>query len=178
MNDIATDPSVNGSAALVQTLADLERRVQALETKVAALPDAQQMEERVAEQVKAGLPPPPPPIDPSQAPGFRDIQFPMPSMQTVVDTAKTTWMLLEMLAELKLLFWTLFDRRYHAAWLARVITVVLLLLILTSSLWLPLAFDNIVGHIWEKIINLMIGFAIFFVLHYEMRRYREWRNQR
>ena len=159
MNDIATD------------LADLERRVRALETKVASLPDAKQIDERI----QANLPPS---ADPSQAPSLKDLSLPIPSVDAIVSTAKTTWTLFAMFNELKMLFWTLFDRRYHMAWLTRVIAIVLLVLIVTSHWWLPLAFDNVIGHTWEKAVDLMLAFVMFFVLHFEMRRYQEWRSKR
>ncbi len=169
MNDIAIDESAGAK------LAELERRLEALETKVAALPDAQKLEEHVTERVRASLPPP---VDPVQPPTFKDISLPIPNVDSIVSTAKATWTLFEMFAELKLLFWTLLDRRYHMAWLTRVIVVVLLAAMLTSQWWLPFAWDNLVGRLWEKIINLVLGFVLFFVLHFEMRRYQEWLKKR
>lgn len=155
---------------------DLERRLQAVEARVAALPDPQQLEERVTERVKAKLPPP---IDPSQPPSFQDIELPIPNFQTVVATAKTTWTLLEMFSELNMLFWTLMDRRYHMAWITRVITIVLLVLILTSHWWAPLAgSDNFISHFWDKVIDLILGLILFIVLSFETRRYKEWRSRR
>ena len=178
MNDIAPDPSVNG-AALLQNLAELERRVLALEAKVAAIPDPQQLEERVTQNVKAGLPPPPPPVDPTRPPSFRDIEIPMPSVQTVVSTAKATWMLFEMVRELKMLFWMLFDRRYHMAWITRIVCIVLLLLILFSPWWVPLAgADNIASRIWDKVADVFLGLVLFTILSFETRRYKEWRQGR
>ena len=97
MSDTYTEPSANGMA---QTIAELERRVIALEAKVAAIPDTKQIEERITSNVKASLPPPPPPVDPTMPPSFKDIEIPMPSVQTVVDTAKVTWGFIEMLREL------------------------------------------------------------------------------
>jgi hypothetical protein len=169
MNDIAIDSSADSK------LADLERRLEAVETKVAAFPDVQKLEEHITERVKASMPPP---VEPAQAPSFKDIALPIPSVDSLVSTAKATWTLFEMVAELKLLFWTLLDRRYHMAWLTRVIVIVLLAAILTSQWWLPFAWDNIVGRLWEKIINLVLGFVLFFVLHFEMRRYQEWLKKR
>jgi hypothetical protein len=169
MNDIEIDTSTDAK------LAEMERRLQTLEVKVAALPDAQELETRITERVKANMPPP---IDPSEAPSFRDISLPMPNVQTIVATARTTWMVFELVKELKLLFWTLLDRRYHMAWITRAITLVLLAAVLTSQFWLPFAFDNIVGRTWEKVIDILIGLVMFLVLHYEMRRYQEWRNTR
>jgi len=165
MSDIAIDSATDSR------LAELERRVETLETKVAALPDAKQIEDRV----KASLPPP---VDPTQPPSFKDIALPIPNVDTIVATAKTTWTLFAMFNELKMLFWTLFDRRYHMAWLTRIITIALLVLILTSQWWLPLAFDNVIGRTWLKVVDLLLGFLLFFVLHFEMRRYQEWRSKR
>ena len=157
-------------------LGELERRVQTLETKVAALPSVEQIETRIVEQVKAM--PPLPPVETPALPTFKDISVPMPSIQAIVNTAKTTWTLFEMFNELKMLFWTLFDRRYHMAWVTRVVITFILLAILLSHWWLPFAFDNIIGRLWEKIINLLLGFVMFFILHFEMRRYQEWLGRR
>ncbi len=155
-------------------IAELENRVRTLETKVAALPSVEQIETRITEQVKAM----PPPVEPPVMPSFKDISIPIPSLNTLVNTARTTWTLIEMLNELKMLFWTLFDRRYHMAWATRVIVTVLLVAILLSHWWLPFAFDNVIGRLWEKVINLLLGFVMFFILHFEMRRYQEWLGKR
>lgn len=164
MNDLAIESAD-------AKLAELERRVLLLETKVAAMPDAKEIEDRV----KASLPPP---AIPTQAPSFKDIQIPVPSVETVVSAARTTWTLFELFGELKALFWTVFDRRYHMAWVTRIICIILLVLIFTSQYWLPLAVDNVVGRTWEKVVNLALGFLMFFLLHFEMRRYKEWRKGR
>jgi hypothetical protein len=175
MNDSLNEPPADATA-VTHVLAELERRVQTLEAKMAALPDAWQIEERITERVKANLPPP---VDPTQAPSFRDIELPIPNVQAVVATAKTTWALFEMLSELKMLFWTLLDRRYHMAWITRAITIALLIMILTSHWWAPLAtFDNALSHLWDKVIDLVLGLILFMVLSFETRRYKEWRSNR
>lgn len=170
------------SRGLENTVAMLEQRVSVLENRVAALPalpDALQMQEHVIAQVKARLPPPPPPIDPSQAPSMRDISLPIPSVQALVDTARTTWSFFEMLNDLKILFWTLVDRRYHMAWLTRVLTIGLLLAILTSHWWAPFAsYDNTISRVWDKCIDLFLCLILFMILKFEARRYQEWRYRR
>jgi len=171
MNDATND----NHSALTTAFADLERRVVALESKVASLPDAQKIEDHVTERVKASMPPPAPP---SQAPGLRDIEIPMPSVQSVVNTAKATWMLFEMLGELRMLFWTLVDRRYHMAWITRLVTIFLLIAILTSQWWVPFAKVDYLGPVLDKIADLILGMILFMFLSFETRRYREWRNQR
>jgi hypothetical protein len=166
MNDIAIDAK----------MAELDRRVQTLETKVASLPDSRQIEDRIVERVRSSIPPP---IDPSQAPSFKDISMPMPNVQSIVATAKTTWMLFEMAAELKTLFWTLLDRRYHMAWITRFITIALVVSIMTSHWWAPFAvYDNFISHLWDKVIDLVLGLILFLVLSFETRRYKEWRSKR
>jgi|ERR1043165_3734067 hypothetical protein len=181
MSDPAAEPfpddATAPTSATARALAELECRVQALELRVASLPDTRQIEEHVTERVKASLPVPPP-VEPVQPPSFKDITLPIPNVQTIVTTAKTTWTLFEMIGELKLLFWTLVDRRYHMAWVTRVITIALLVAILTSHWWLPFAGIEIIGGLWEKLINLAIGLVMFLVLHHEMRRYQEWLGKR
>jgi hypothetical protein len=172
VTQIAPDPSSNG-----HVLADLERRVLILEAKFATLPDSQQIEERVTERVMAGMPPPPPPIDPSQAPSFRDIEIPIPSVQNVVAAARTGWAIWEIFGEIKALFWTLFDRRYHMAWITRFVTLGLLIMIMTSDYWFPLAtYENIFSHTWDKVVNVFLCLIMFTVLSLETRRYKEWRG--
>ncbi len=148
MNDIAIESSADAKWA------ELESRVLALEGKVASLPDAKQIEERV----KASLPPPANPIVP---PSFKDIEIPIPSVQNVIAAAKTTWTTFEVLGELQAIFWTLFDRRYHMAWGTRIITIALVILILTSHWWAPF---------WSKVFDLALGLVLFIVLNFETRR--------
>jgi hypothetical protein len=175
MNDPVNESPADATS-VPQALAEMERRLQALEAKVASLPDPRQIEERITERVKANLPPP---VDPTLAPSFKDIELPIPNVQTVVATAKTTWALYELVNELKMLFWTLLDRRYHMAWITRVVTIALLIMILTSHLWAPLAtFDNPISHLWDKVIDLCLGLILFMFLSFETRRYKEWRSKR
>jgi hypothetical protein len=171
-----SDMQIDTDSSADSKLADLERRVHALEAKVAAIPDSTQFEERVAERVKANLPPP---VDASQAPSFKDIELPIPNVQSMVAAAQTTWTLFEMFGELKMLFWTLLDRRYHMAWITRVISILLLLTILLSHFLLPFArLDTVVSPIWDKLVDLFVGLILFMVLSFETRRYKEWRSKR
>lgn len=165
------DANSNGHA-----LADLERRVQVLEAKIALVPDSAEIEKRVAERVQSSLPPPAPPIDPTREPGLADIQMPIPSVQNVVAAARTGWTIWEMFGEMKALFWTLFDRRYHRAWMTRVITLVLVALILVSQWWVPLAKVDFIGGVLDKIADLLLCVILFALLSIETRRYKEWRS--
>lgn len=179
MNETSPDSSLNGAANLAQTLAELERRVLALESKVATIPDSKQLEDRVTQNIKAGLPPSPPPVDPTKPPSFRDIEIPMPSVQTVVETARATWSVVEMLNELRMLFWTLFDRRYHMAWITRFFALAIFVMVMTSDYWFPLAtYDNLASRLWDKVVNVVFCLVLFLVLSFETRRYRAWRQSR
>lgn len=157
MNDIAADSKLD----------DLERRVQALETKVSTLPDAKQIDE----QIQANLPPP--------APSFKDIALPIPNVDTLVTTARTTWAIFEMFADIKAMLWMLVDRRYHMGWITRLLTIVLVVAIFLSPWWAPFAgYDNFISRIVDKAIDLVLGLVLFTVLFFETRRYKEWRKGR
>jgi hypothetical protein len=162
MSDIAVDSKLD----------QLERRVEVLETKVAALPDAKQIEDRV----KASLPPP---VDPTLPPSLKDIALPLPSVDGIVATAKTTWAIVEVFRDVKLLFWMLIDRRYHMGWLTRIVTIGLVTVILVSHFIWPFArWDMVISPIWDKLIDLVLGVILFMFLHFELRRYKEWRGIR
>lgn len=179
MNEGLTVPSMDVEVnSTSQTLAELERRINVLEAKVAAIPDQKHLETHITERIKATLPPQSPPSNPTQAPSMKDISVPIPSLDNIVEAAKTTWTLLEMAAEFKALFWTLFDRRYHMAWGTRFLTIALLVMIMTSHWWVPLASINFIGPVLDKVADLMLCLLLFMVLIFETRRYKEWRRGR
>jgi hypothetical protein len=175
MNDPA-NLSISDDTSMTGALAQLERRVLALEAKVAALPDPRQIEERVTAHVKANLPAP---VDPKEPLSLKDVTLPIPNVETIVSTAKTTWALFEVFGEMKALLWMLIDRRYHMGWLTRVITIVLVVAILLSHFLWPFArLDSVLSPIWDKLIDLFVGLMLFMILHFEMRRYKEWTGKR
>jgi hypothetical protein len=179
MNEALTVPSMDAEVnPTSQLVAELERRVVALEAKVAAIPDQKHLEMHITERIKATIPLPAAPSNPTQPPSMKDISVPIPSLDAIVETAKTTWTLLEMVAEFKALFWTLFDRRYHMAWLTRFITITLLVMIMTSQWWVPLAKVDVIGPVLDKIADLLLCLVLFMVLSFETRRYKEWRRGR
>lgn len=166
MSDLAVETATESK------LASLERRVEALETKVAALPDSRQIDERI----QASLPPP---VDPTQPFSIKDVTLPIPNADTIVATAKTTWAIVEMFSEIKTLLVMLVDRRYHMGWLTRLVAVILLVAILLSHWWVPFGgFDNVISRLIDKSADLILGLILFMVLSYEMRRYKEWRKGR
>ncbi|MBI3822139.1 MAG: hypothetical protein HY289_05595, partial [Planctomycetes bacterium] len=149
-----------------------QRRVEALESKVASLPDARQIDERI----KANLPPP---VDPTQPPTFKDLALPIPDVDTIVSTARTTWALVEVFAEIKLMLWMLLDRRYHMGWLTRLAAIGLVIAFMLSYLWVPFGgYDNFVSRMIGQAGDLVLGLILFMVLMFETRRYKEWRKGR
>ena len=83
------------------------------------------------------------------------------------------------LDEMKTFLWMLFDRRYHMGWLTRLITIGLVVFILLSHFIWPFArWDMVISPVWDKLIDLVLGLILFMFLHFEMRRYKEWRGQR
>ena len=48
-----------------------------------------------------------------------------------------------------------------------------------ANLVWPLArMDMVLSPIWDKLADLFVGLILFMVLHFEMRRYKEWRSKR
>src|SRR5207249_1466004 len=121
--------------------AELEHRVEALEAKVASSP---------------------PPDDSTQPPSLKDMSLPIPSVDTVVTTAKASWAILEMLAEIRWMLTMLVDRRYHMGWLTRLLTIGLLVFILLSHFVWPFArLDMVLSPVWDKLIDLLAGLILF-----------------
>jgi hypothetical protein len=67
------------------------------------------------------------------------------------------------------------DRRYRPSWTSRIVPPAILLLILTSWLWLPgtSILPGILATIFDKIIDLALALCAFEILSREARRYRE-----
>jgi hypothetical protein len=160
---LATDP------LLERMVTDLEQRVLMLEQTVSRLQDTRQLEERITERVATRLPPPPDPPPPPQP------ALPASTLQTAVESS---WLLFDLLADARAMLAMLFDRRYTMAWLTRVVAVLLLLALFTSSWWCPLWYVPFVGAYLDKLLDLCLALLVFLLLSREARRYREWRARR
>ena len=163
---------------LQRTLLELEQRVQVLENTVAAIPDAKQLEERVTDRVVTRLPKAPSEPEPAAEPSFRDIALPIPSARTMTTVMQSSWMIWDLVADARTMFWMLMDRRYTKAWMTRLLALVLLGLIGTTGLWVPLSGIAIVGYWVDKLVVVVLTLALGVVLSRETRRYREWRGVR
>jgi hypothetical protein len=165
---------------LERSLLELEGRVRALESTVAALGDPRQLEERIAERVAAqankvtvasvveafSAKPLPPAV--------KDLVGVATQPSTLRQVAQSSWLAFDMVQELVTIGRMLLDRHYHTAWITRVLVIVLTIAILTSGLWVPLS--SVPGV--EKLVNLLFGGVMFLALVCEARRYKAWRASR
>jgi hypothetical protein len=85
------------------------------------------------------------------------------------------WLLFDLFAELRAMVRMFFDIHYHVAWTTRLIVLVLLPAILLSHWWFPFAWVPVVGTLGDKLVDLVLAFAIYKVLSREAHRYMETR---
>jgi len=181
-----------GFAAPEAILFPLEERIRKLEVELAELKDTRQLESRVAARVSdhiaaelapaAGTAPnaglseigkrllgaigPPPPRTLSPRPAGK----------------RPGWLLLELLAEARVILRMYLDPRYRMTWVGRVIPIVMLVgflgadsvialvLPIVGALLLKIA---VVGFLLIKVVELVFAYVLFKVLTQEARRYRE-----
>jgi hypothetical protein len=96
-----------------------------------------------------------------------------PAVLSVPSSTAHVWLLGEGLAEARAIFRMYVDPRYRLSWLARILPAVLALSILLSGFWNPLAHLPLVGWLLDKVVDLVLAFALFKFLSHEARRYRE-----
>jgi hypothetical protein len=168
----------------------LEQRVRRLEDAVATLQDTHPLEERIVERLARRL-------RRSSAvalqeagtvynagrqllPAALDLirnqadEAERRSGASVAD-ARRPWLIFEAYAEFRTMVRMFLDFRYRPTWIARVVPLALLILIMTSWIWLPGtgilpgSFMTLV----DKAVDLVLAFLAFKILHREARRYRE-----
>jgi hypothetical protein len=167
----------------------LEQRVQRLEDAVASLQDTRPLEERISERVAArfqlrpGPPPdvadkvvtslPPPPV-PNPLPSAAG-----PPPASVL--APHSWLLFDVLTELRAMVRMFFDVRYNVAWTTRLTVIVLAVLLALSEFWLkflPCASIWLVGEVLDKLVVVALAFLIYKALSREAQRYLQFRAAR
>jgi hypothetical protein len=90
--------------------------------------------------------------------------------------ASASWLLFDLLREFQSILHMYGDPRYRLTWSGRILPVVFLALIATSSFWTyPLTgwMPALLGNLVLKTIDLVPAFCLFKVLSREARRYRE-----
>jgi hypothetical protein len=176
------EQSENGSLAV-------EQRLRRLEDAVAELQDVRPLEERIVERVyrrlnhdrgttvgdSAGL----------IKTGGQLLPAALDLIRTKADDAerqhvhpagnlRRSWLLVDAYAELRTMLRMFLDPRYRPSWSARIVPLALLVLIMTSWIWLPgTSILPTIMRIVDKIIDIALAFLAFKILHREARRYRE-----
>lgn len=155
----------------------LGQRVQRLEDAVAALQDTRQLEERVLERVRHSAPVAGPAsliIDAGRhllPAALESLHAPMNGMDDPARaTARPSWWLLDLYAEVRAVFWMFFDARYRLTWTARLVPAGLLFVFLFS--WLFLSPFFLIGALLDKVVDVVVIVTAYKVLSREARRYR------
>jgi hypothetical protein len=171
-------------AEAAKAVGDLQRRVTRLEDALASVQDTGLLEERVCERVARRL-----------ERGAREAesrhllvgagQHLLPTaLHLMRDASGSTaeplpgeqqgrpWFLYDLYAEGRAIVRMYLDRRYRLPWLPRVVPLILLAAILTSSVWFPGTSISVVGTIIDKAVDLLLAFCAFKILSREARRYR------
>jgi hypothetical protein len=194
--EVGDSPHPDGAEPRV---AALEERVRQLEQMVAALQDTRALEERVAERVAAQAKPAPagsvresaglllqagrhllpaavsvlaeqtaPPEAPPPAAGLPPSLAPAP---------RRAWLLFDVYAEFRAIVRLYLDPRFRLSWQARLAPILLLPAIALSWYWLPgtgllSALPFGIDRLYVKVVDLLLAFVLFHVLHREATRYR------
>jgi hypothetical protein len=183
---------------IAQPVMPLEQRIQQLESALAGLHDLQAMEERIAERIAQQLQTAvsaeaqrllaaqrqtaapaaalPIPDAGGQVPSGPRNDNPSPRAASPLVgpmLAGLPSLLLDVCRDLLAIFWMFVDLRYAVAWPTRVLTVIVLVAILTSSWWDPLAYLWLVGPWLDKLVDLVLAFVMFKALSRETRRYSD-----
>jgi len=181
-----------GVAAPEAILFPLEERIRKLEVELAELKDTRQLESRVAARVSdhiaAELAPA---VGTAPSAGLSEIgkrllgaiQPPPPRTLSPRPAGKRPgWLLLELLAEARVILRMYFDPRYRMTWVGRVVPIVMLLGFLGAdsviALVLPIVGSilikiAVIGFLLIKTVELLFAYVLFKVLAQEARRYRE-----
>lgn len=172
------------------SLAPLEDRVRRLEDSLGRLQTLDGLEQRLADRLQSIQRDPPaaaPPAAPP-APGVLDAARALVSVgRTLLPTdpgparpagaprpsgPSREWLLQNVIAELQAVYFMYVDPRYQMSWLGRLLPPALLLAFLFSGWWLTLTTCGL-GTLVNKPIDLALCYALFKVVAYEARRYRE-----
>jgi hypothetical protein len=176
---------------IAQPVMPLELRIQQLESALAGLHDLQAMEERIVERIAQQLqttvsaeaqrlvaaqrqtvapgPALATPVAPGHAlpePGNTNApRAPAPVVGPMLAVLPS--LLLDVCRDLLAIFWMFVDRRNAVAWPTRLLAVIILVAILTSSWWNPLYYLWPVGPWLDKLFDLVLAFVMFKALSRE-----------
>lgn len=160
--------------------AALEKRVQRLEEAVASLEDTRALEDRITVRVTQRL-------EHVLTPGTDHVQEGHPAATPAAKGPEPTqlpvavapqpatehrWLLTDLLSEFRLIGAMLFDNRFSMALTTHLVVWIFLPLILTSSIWFPLAYVPLIGIYFDKLLDLLLAFCVYKALSREARKYR------
>jgi hypothetical protein len=84
-----------------------------------------------------------------------------------------TWFFFDAYAEVRAILRMFVDPRYQLSWTSRMVPLVLAILLLTSSWWMPGTSIPWLGTLIDKLVDLTLAYLFFRVLSHEARRYRQ-----
>jgi hypothetical protein len=162
---IGEDPTL----PLRRQLDELEKRVQQLEGQ-----DTKALEERIASRVADRLSPAPAP--PAQAAGLLEAGRRPAALggrrKAAGSSHRQGWLIPDLYAEVRAIFWMFLDTRYRLGWTCRLIPPILVSVLFIS--WFLL--DGrlfYVGTIMDRVIEIALVVIAYKILSREARRYRD-----
>jgi len=167
-------PGPLAALSLEQRIRHLEEAVKLLQQRRAAGPSP---------TAASDAPAPPPPtairLDPAQSPSLPAapvaVRVPDPPSLAAPSVARGSvlWLWWDTWAEARAIVRMFVDPRYRMARSARLLPLVLVAAILTSSYWVPFASLPVLGGWLVKASDLFLAFLLFKWLGHEARRYRQ-----
>lgn len=103
----------------------------------------------------------------------RPVSYPAAPGPPATKSPRRRWPLFDAWAELRAIVRMFVDPRYSLPWSSRLLALILAAAFVTSHFWLPFTSFPIAGTLFDKSVDLVLGFALFKVLGHEARRYRE-----
>jgi hypothetical protein len=192
----AAGDATAGAPPRDEVIASLEQRVRRLEDALAALQDTHQLEERVVERLARAAPAAQPVATPAADSSNMLLDAGRHLLPAAVkvfhaearaadahvraggQTTRPAWLLIDAYAEARAMVHMYLDPRYRMTWTGRVVPLVLLIAIITSSIWFPglaaaASISPFLGVLLMKPVDLVLAYFLFRILGREARRYRE-----
>jgi hypothetical protein len=178
LSDVAASLNLSVEASPGPEGIDLERRVRRLEEEIEGLKDTKALEERVALRVTERLQKV---ADAGQftatPPSAASLSFPE-QRPALPPRDRHGWLLLDMVADARLIFRMLLDKRYTQAWTTHLVVWLFVPAILTSRWWFPLSYVPLFGSFFDKALDLLMAFCVYKALSREARHYRHMVDSR
>jgi hypothetical protein len=153
-----------------------DERLRRLESALAAMQDTQLMEQRLLERMSQRLEQPGV-LDAGQAIAhavgaqLSAATSPMAPSNGAMFSAKT-WILTDIIQEVRTFFVLYFDYRYRVSWAARIIPTITIVLFILGWVFKSFGADNFVGAFLQHLMNLLLVVITYKTLQREAARYR------